>query len=342
MKWILFTIGLLSLLVRTPAYSQSASIDPIAFFNDSSVLQATLVTNLDKILSSHRKKHSPVPGVFKTTLSDGQTLTGPVVLRVRGNFRLDFCYVPPIKIKFSTTDSSVLRSLKSLDLITACKSSQDFEQYLLKEYLIYKIYNVLTEKSFHVRLLNLNLQDSAGKKKPLNIYAFLQEDVKDLAKRNGYREMGKGNVKSPPFDRQQVAMVSIFEYMIGNLDWGLSPNHNVKLILSSRDSAGGLEIIPYDFDYAGFVNAHYSVSNDPELENVKQRKYIGVSRTMAQLEEVLSIFRQRKARIYDLINHFELLTVKNRKEIIDYLDEFYGMIGHPAQVKSNFTPDAAQ
>jgi hypothetical protein len=72
MKWILFAIGLLSLLVRTPAYSQSASIDPIAFFNDSSVLQATLVTNLDKMLSSHRKKHSPVPGVLKPPFRTGK------------------------------------------------------------------------------------------------------------------------------------------------------------------------------------------------------------------------------------------------------------------------------
>jgi len=76
------------------------------------------------------------------------------------------------------------------------------------------------------------------------------------------------------------------------------------------------------------VNANYAVSNDPELENVKQRKYIGLTRTLPELEDALVIFRQRKIQIYDLINHFELLTSKSKKKTTDYLDEFYDMINH--------------
>ncbi len=341
MKKLLHPFWLICIYWSSPVYSQSSSIDRVAFFSDTSTIQATLTTNLDRILTSHRKKEFEIPGVFKTSFPDGKIITDTVLLRVRGNFRLEYCYVPPIKIKFNYKDSSALHSLKSLDLVSACKTSPDFEQYLLKEYLIYRIYNLITEKSFRVRLMHLNFQDSAGKKKPVYIYTFLLEDLKDLAKRNGYKEWGKGNIKSSAIDRQQVTTVSIFEYMIGNLDWGLSPNHNVKLIISTKDSVGGLGIIPYDFDYSGFVNANYAVSNDPDLENVKQRKYIGLTRTLPELEEALTVFRQRKTQIYDMINHFELLTSKSRKEITDYLDEFYDMINHPDQVKSNFVQDAA-
>jgi hypothetical protein len=339
MKRILVLISVIGITGTSRGYCQSAAVDRAAFFNDTSTIQATLVTNLDKILSSHRKKETEVPGVLIISQPDGQKITNPVSLKVRGNFRLEYCLVPPLKIKFNSKDSSVLHSLKTLELVSACKISPDFEQYLLKEYLIYKIYNLLTEKSFHTRLLRLNLQDSAGKKKPVYFYAFLLEDLKDLAKRNGYKEWGKGNIKASAVDRQQVAMVSVFEYMIGNLDWGLSPNHNVKLIVSLKDTIGGLNIIPYDFDYSGFVNAHYAVSNDEELENVKQRKYIGLPRTLTELEEVLEIYKQKKSRIYELVSHFNLLTPKSRKEITDYLDEFYDVINHSDKIKSNLMPE---
>jgi hypothetical protein len=339
MKRILVLIWLIGITDLSIGYCQSTTVDRASFFNDTSTIQATLVTNLDNILSNHRKKNNEVPAVFIFSQPDGQKITNPVTLRVRGNFRLHYCLVPPLKIKFNSKDSSVLHSLKTLELVSACKISADYEQYLLKEYLTYRIYNLLTEKSFHTRLLRLNLQDSAGKKKPVYFYAFLLEDLKDLAKRNDCREWKKGNIKSSAVDHQQVAMVSVFQYMIGNLDWGLSPNHNVKLIASLKDTTGGLNIIPYDFDYSGFVNAHYAVSNDEELENVKQRKYIGLPRTLIELEEVLVIFKQRKSQIYDLVNHFDLLTSKSKKEITDYLDEFYDMISHSDKVKLNFVPE---
>ena len=341
MKKLTLAIFLLSMSGISTGYSQSFSIDRARFFSDTSVIQATMIANMDKILTSHRKKEIQVPGIFRTSIQD-KNISDTILIRVRGNFRLEYCYVPPIRIKFNYKDSSDLHTLKSLDLVSACKSSVDFEQYLLKEYLVYRIYNILTEKSFRTRLMHLNIQDSSGKKKPVYIYAFLLEDIKDLAKRNGYREWGKGSVKASTIDHKQVTLVSVFEYMIGNLDWGLSPNHNVKAIASLKDSVGGLGIVPYDFDYSGFVNATYAISNDPELENVKQRKYIGLSRTPSELEETLSIFRQRKTQIYDLVNHFELLSSRNRKEITDYLDEFYNMINHPDQVKSNLVPSPTQ
>jgi hypothetical protein len=341
MKKLALAIFLFGVSCLSPGYGQSFSINRASFFSDTSVIQATIVANMDKILTNHRKKEIQVPGIFKTSIQD-KDISDTILIRVRGNFRLEYCYVPPIRLKFNYKDSASLRSLKSLDLVSACKSSSDFEQFLLKEYLIYRIYNILTEKSFRTRLLHLNILDSSGKKKPVYIYAFLLEDVKDLAKRNGYKEWGKGPVKASAIDHQQVTMVSVFEYMIGNIDWGLSPNHNVKTIASLKDSIGGLGIVPYDFDYSGLVNATYAVSNDPELENVKQRKYIGLSRTPSELEETLSVFRQRKSQIYDLVNHFELLSSRSRKEIIDYLDEFYNMINHPDQVKSNLAPAPAQ
>ena len=43
--------------------------------------------------------------------------------------------------------------------------------------------------SFRVRLVNIDFIDSEGKKKPINQYGFMIEDVDDMAKRNGCREL---------------------------------------------------------------------------------------------------------------------------------------------------------
>jgi hypothetical protein len=41
-----------------------------------------------------------------------------------------------------------------------------------------------------------------------------------------------------------------------------------------------------------------------------------------------------------LVNGFDLLTEKNRKNIIDYLDDFYKTINNSSQVKNIFIQQA--
>jgi hypothetical protein len=337
----LFVLTICCCMAAIPwSYGQTHSIDRFAFFSDTSVINATLVTNLGKVINNHGKRDYEFPGNFKTLLPDGTAVNDPVLMEVRGHMRLDFCYVPPIRLTFNK-EGAVFNSLRTLKLVNECKISGDYEQYLLKEFLIYKIYNLLTEKSFRVRLLNLTWQDSSGKKKPIAERAFLLEDIKDLAKRNGCKESKKSDVQTEATNRKQMTMVAIFEYMIGNTDWAVLVNHNIKLIYSTKDSLAIPEVIPYDFDYSGFVNTDYAVPDDRlNIENVRQRLYRGYPRTMAELQEVLDIYRQKKEKIYALINNFNLLTAKSKKEIIEYLDSFYDVIGQPDLIKSNFIDNA--
>jgi len=164
------------------ASGQTSRIDRFAFFSDTSVLKVTLVTNMNKVLVNHKKNGFNINASLQTTMGDGTRINEPVVLDVRGHYRMENCYVPPIRLKFNNNEQSVFKTWKPLKLVSECKLSKENEQYLLKEYLVYKMYNLLTDMSFRVRLMNLTFQDSAGTRKPISEYAFLLEDIKDLAK----------------------------------------------------------------------------------------------------------------------------------------------------------------
>jgi hypothetical protein len=323
------------------AKAQTSRIDRVAFFKDTSVIKLTLVANMNRVLVNHKKNGYNIKASLLTTLADGSPVNEPVVLDVRGHYRMENCYIPPIRLKFNNSEHSVFSTWKPLKLVSECKLSRENEQYILKEYLAYKMYNLLTDMSFRVRLMNLTFQDSAGKRKPITEYAFLLEDIKDLAKRNDCVEWKGAKRNTEGTHRKQMTLVAIFEYMIGNTDWAVSVNHNIKLIIPVKDTTGRPYAVPYDFDYSGLVNTDYAVPDERlEIDNVRQRLYRGYPRSMGELEEILNLFNQQKANIYALVNHFDLLTKSSKDEIIQYLDDFYATLSRPNEVKSIFIDNA--
>ncbi|HET7002328.1 MAG TPA: hypothetical protein VFI33_13495, partial [Puia sp.] len=266
MKPFLFAGWLFCIAIVQIADGQSLPINRNAFFKDTSLLNATLVVNMSKILNHNNKKGFDMTGTFITTLPDGTKVNDEILVEKRGHFRSDFCYVPPVKLIFNYRDSAKLYSLKSMKLVSECKVSQDHAQFLFKEYLAYKIYNLLCTKSFQVRLLNIKWEDTVGKKqKTINEYGFLLEDLKDVAARNNCTEWKRNKLNTEQTDRRQMTMVAIFEYMIGNTDWAVTVDHNTRLILSKDDTMSKPFVVPYDFDYSGLVNTYYSIP-DEKLE----------------------------------------------------------------------------
>ena len=60
-------------------------------------------------------------------------------------------------------------------MVTHCQYGN--EDYLFKEYLIYKLYNVLTDNSFRVRLVKIEYINTHKKANPIKTYAFLIEPL---------------------------------------------------------------------------------------------------------------------------------------------------------------------
>lgn len=235
-----------------------------------------------------------------------------------------------------------MAALGTLKLVSSCKLGEDYENYLLTEYLVYKMYNLLTEKSFRVRLLQLTYRDSTSKVKEFTRYAFLLEDTKDMAKRNKMREYKQLNVGTEQTNREQMTLVAIFQYMIGNTDWSVPVKHNIRLINDNNDNPALLPYpVPYDFDYCGLVNAEYAVPYEElGLDNVRQRLYRGYPRTMEELNKTLQVFKEKKEKIYSLVTEMKLLGKNKQKDIINYLDGFYDIINKPKEVASIFIKNA--
>jgi hypothetical protein len=338
MKKFLMIIAVL-FIYATIASPTIAQVNPQQFFETDSMLNCKLNMDIGKYIRS-RTKPKYLPATFTCNIA-GSTITEEIRVEARGNMRRTICNMPPMKMNFHNTTSPILYPLGSLKMVIPCFDNTNYDQLLLKEYLIYKMYNLITEKSFRVRLLDITYTDSDENKKPFALHAFFMEDSKALARRNDCNDLKDLTLHSESTDRNQMTLVALFEYMIGNTDWGVSKNHNTILIGPAEDSTALPFVIPYDFDYSGLVNADYAVPADGlDLENVRQRYYLGFERTPEELDNAISIFNARKDSIYALINNFDLLTKRNREEMIDYLDTFYKIINDKRQVKTYFIEGA--
>lgn len=337
-------IFLLLLLCQAFASAQQVNnkINAEEFFTDETTLNVTLGVNLRTVIANKNKKDVRFPAKFSMNLDDGSVLSEPVELAPRGNFRKEYCQLPPLKIDFKSPASPRLSPLGTLKLVNVCFSGGgDNTEYLLKEFLVYKMYNLITEKSLRVRLLKITFADSSSKRKPMVDYAFLIEDVKDMAKRNSCMERKRPVAHTELTNREQMTKVAMFQYMIGNLDWSVKALHNIRLIAPKDDTSSVCFAVPYDFDYCGLVKTDYALP--PEQLNVKdvtERSYMGFARTLEEVEATAAEFIEKKEKIYQLINEFELLPERTRKNMISFLDDFYRTIREQKRLKAEFINNA--
>jgi hypothetical protein len=327
---------LLCLVAATMAVQSQSRIDSTQFFLDEQPLDVTISTDIGNLLSG-RIKDEYQSAKFTFKLPDSSTVSEMIRLNVRGHSRREICKMPPIRLLFRNPTSPRLSSLKTLKLVNVCRFSPADKQLLLKEYLIYKMYNLFTDKSFRVRLLNITYEDSKGSKKPFTQYGFVVENVDAVAKRNKCKEMDDVKISQETSDRPNMTQVALFEYMISNTDWSVWNNHNIKLLYPKKDSIAKPFALPYDFDNSGFVNADYAVP-DPLMgvESVTERVYRGFPRTTEELDAAIQVFNSKKDKIYELINTFEPLPSGSKKTAISYLNDFYKTINDPKEVKNVF------
>lgn len=326
------------------ASAQSLIVDKKKFFTDEPILEMTLVADFRKLINEKLRKDYKtnfLPATITCLFTDSFKVTEEIAIRARGEFRRGECYMPPIMVSFKSPNKGVLNPLGRLKLVWPCGGSKYDEQLLLKEYLVYKIYNLLTEKSFRVRLVKMGYQDIKGKLKSQSRYSFFIEDVDEMAKRNNCVEIESKVYHTQSTAREQTTLLSLFQYMVGNIDWAVPVYKNLKLMRNISDTFTVPIIVPYDFDYCGLVNASYAVP-PPELSiiSIRQRVYRGFPRSMKEVQSALQIFRRQRQHIDSLVKNFELLTPDNRKDMINYLDGFFEQIEKEKEVMDIFIVNA--
>lgn len=316
--------------------------DSLKIFADDKPINVTLITDLRQLINK-KLDGKYQNAVFSCKLPDSSEVSEEILLQTRGHFKLNNCNMPSLRLNFRGPSSPKLSFLKALKLVNPCDNRPDYEQVLIREYLVYKMYNLLTDMSFRVRLLRINYKDILEKRKPFVQYAILLENIDVMASRNNCKELDVKNVHPEYADRNQMTMMAVFQYMIGNTDWSVSANHNIKLIMPRKDSFNIPFAVPYDFDFGGLVNADYA-SAPPNLPiaTVRERLYRGWPRTTAELETVFTVYNQKKDKIYQLINNCDLLQPKHKKDMIDYLDDFYKTINNKREVQKVFIENSSR
>jgi hypothetical protein len=285
------------------------------------------------------------PALITVHLNDSLQVSDTIRIKARGEFRKRYCNFPPIRLNFKKADFEVpaLSQLEKVKLVTHCKASVTFEQYLIKEYLTYKSYNLLTDKSFRVRLVHMTYVDSKGKKKPIDKMGFVIEEVEKVAARNKCIEFEAENVHPELTNREQMTLIALFQYMIGNTDWHVPSLHNVRLIKNLDFTSDQVYAVPYDFDYCGLVDAVYAIPG-PQLaiESVRDRFYMGFERGPEELQKTIALFLEQEEAIYALFENSPYLGEREKASSVKYLKEYFDIIRDEKRLRFYIVSQALQ
>lgn len=297
-------------------------------FASEDILPITIHTDLKTLFrdDGEERDYHQARFVVQPSGQDSQAIAVRVMLR--GNFRRENCQLPPLKLNFKNEDvaNTYMDHIDKIKLVLPCRwRSDDYEQLVLKEYLMYRLFSVMTDSSFQVRLLQVTFRDSADKMDPFTKYGFFIEPVDNVEARLEAWEDETEGIHPNATVQTQTNLISVFHYMVGNVDWSIPGLHNVKLI--KTDTFTFPLVIPYDFDYCGAVDAPYARGN-PVAGNatVRERVYRGYCRPEQEMEKTFARFQRKKAAIYAVVQEFELLEEKEKKKLIRYLDEFYEVL----------------
>lgn len=267
--------------------------------------------------------------------TEGSKTKLSVKVMARGNFRLspENCNFPPLLVDFrkSEVKNTIFENQDKLKLVTPCQ----YEEDVIDEYTIYKLYNQVTDLSFKVRLVKILYIDDRLNKRLFEKYSFFIEDKDHVAERNN--AVAKDKFLTPfDINRENLQKLSVFEYLIGNKDWYITSRKNI-VIMQSKDASRELYAVPYDFDFSGFVNAEYTkIKGISEEVLVERRVYQGLCYTEDELEGIFQFYTELRPVFESIIKNQKFISDYGRKQIIRYISNFYTLIKNYNLVRQEF------
>ena len=307
------------------------------FYTSEKPLAITFRTNIKQI---RRDKGDTPPWRWASLSyadSAGKTVDVPARIRVRGIWRLKHCEFPPIRLNFAGKDTknTVFEGLDKPKLVNYCRDNDQYEQYMLQEAQLYRIYQLLTPISHRVRVVRLTYLDSASGKKEAERYAMIVEDPDQLANRLLAKPIKTKGASAADMEPKELALAYMFLYFIGNLDFSFNGLHNTEL-LGTTD--GRILPVAYDFDYAGAVNASYAVPPpNYGVPNVRTRKFMASCEISPECPGAVARMQEKKEAIYALYHDEigKLMSPNIVKETLGYFDEFYDRVRTPQEAEKN-------
>lgn len=314
--------------------------DPVELFGSDAILDLRLEGDIRALMKDRDGDPSyyPMKLHYQTTAENTLESSLEVRVRQRGNFRRleENCERPPLKFNLKKSEipkESLFHGQLELKVVVPCQG----DRYVIREYQIYKAFNLLTDYSFKVRLVRLTYHDVNRQKTTEPEYGFLIEDEEKLASRNFAEPYKKENLRPENMQLASFLRMSVFNYLIGNTDWSVQFRHNVKIMLLEEERV--YVPVPYDFDLSGIVAAPYAKpAEELKLKSVRERLYRGYCLDdLQRLNPIFQEFQIHKQGLYAIFTESELLDKRYIDATLAYLDEFYETIGNPEKSTKVFS-----
>jgi len=332
MKRLMFVLGL-----TASTAAMAAPAKPL--FADDQPIHIAIKGPISRFGSSEDRKN-----IFPATISTG-TESLPAQLSPRGITRLrkDTCDFPPMRVDFTGTPpaTSIFAGQNRLKLVTHCKTSPGFQQYVLLEYATYRLYNLLSPMSFRTRLAQVDYVEENGRTN-ISRLGFFIEDLRDVAGRNDMKEAQVGaRIPVANLNPADAARFGVFEYLISNLDWAMQAGpagdaccHNSRLI--SANAGPPFTTVPYDFDYSGLVDAPYAAPPEGiNVSSVKVRRYRGFCRHNAEALKAAADIRAQQPAMLAVFAQIPQMAESTRRKATAFLTKSFSDIATDAAVTKN-------
>jgi hypothetical protein len=324
--------------VESTPFIKETRVNPTAeqLFGSEEVLNITLSGNIRELFNDRGDKPVYHPLTLSYQAQDSSVISIPVRAKTRGNFRRskENCTYPPVYLNFIKKGAkpSIFDEQNKLKLVTPCQG----EELVFREYLVYKLYNLITPKSFRARLVRVNYHDDARKKDLLLYSMVLEEDVQ-VAKRNKMRIIPRKMIRGENTETEIYLKMAVFQYMIGNTDWSVPYLHNIRIL--AFDSLSVPYVVPYDFDHAAIVDAPYALPAEQlGLSSTHERRFRGYCITdFKTFDEVLATFNRLKNDFYNVYTNCKFLNSKYTANTTRFLDKFYETINNSKRAKAELT-----
>ena len=335
MKTLIFGFLLCAFGAALDAHAQDK--DPL--FQDHSVIRAVLTAPLSQVYAQRAQDvRIYFPGQWSYTTEAGTTQRLDVGIRTRGVFRREHCKTPPLQLNFKKEQvkETLFAGQNKLKMVVPCLYGPLATQNLVLEYLAYRTFEILTDKSFGTRLIRLSYLDSDENLAPWTDLVFVIEDDGDLAKRLDLEKIKVASNQFHQLDSATTALADLFQFLIANNDYsvlaareGDSCCHNTE-ILALKDDADVRFPVPYDFDFSGLVNAPYAAA--PErlpIMSVRSRYYRGLCQPREVLDHAIAKIQSKRDEIKALFENTTELSANKRKRSLIFIDQYFDILNNP-------------
>ncbi len=311
----------------------------VDMFKGNEPLEMTLTFDVKKYI---RTKHSEdyIPVDLLLHFNDSIDIKKEVRIKSRGNFRKASCIFAPfwLNIKKADVENQYLQEVKKMKVVTHCKTGDEYEDYVMLEYLAYKIYNLLTPVSFRVRMIKMKYVDTGRKNKVSESWAFLIEPEDMMAERNDGLAIKNDKLAMALTRPVDMFRVALFQYLIGNSDYSVTGRHNLKLLGLPGFGSDGYTPVPYDFDYSGFVDASYAVPGENlGITSVTQRYYLGPCLEKPEYLAGMQYLEDHREEMLELVQDFPYLSEQARTKAIAYIESYFTEAANPKFIERNLT-----